>query len=56
MNDRINIKNPVAREIAGAIAARTGQTLTQVVLEALRAQYTKLVPDHDTDSLDRHGK
>ncbi|MGA9623378.1 MAG: type II toxin-antitoxin system VapB family antitoxin [Bryobacteraceae bacterium] len=34
----LNIKNPKADELARALAARTGQSITDAVLDALREQ------------------
>ena len=38
----MNIKNPEAHRLAQAIARTTGESLTQVVTEALRARYAQL--------------
>ncbi len=35
----LNVKDPEAHRLATAIAESTGETLTQVVIEALRARY-----------------
>ncbi len=42
MGVQMNIKNAEAYEIASALAEKTGSSLTQVVLDALRAQKREL--------------
>lgn len=41
----LNIKNPEARRLAAAIAQETGETITHVVMEALRERLEHL-PGH----------
>lgn len=38
----LNIKDPEAHRLAHAIAEATGQTMTRVVIEALRERYERL--------------
>ena len=38
----LNIKNPEAHRLAQAIAQATGESMTQVVTEALRERHAKL--------------
>ena len=38
----LNVKNPEAHRLAAAIARETGETLTRVVTEALRARFERL--------------
>lgn len=39
---RLNIKNPEAHRLAQAIAQATGQTITRVVVDALRNRYANI--------------
>ncbi len=39
---RLNIKDPEAHRLAQAIAQRTGQSMTRVVIDALRERYEKI--------------
>ena len=41
----LNIKNPEVHELARRIAARTGESLTDAVLEALRERMVRLGDD-----------
>ena len=45
MGAQMNIKSDEAYALATEIAGRTGETLTQVVLEALRARQRELTKD-----------
>jgi antitoxin VapB len=45
MGAQMNIKSDEAYALASDIAERTGETLTQVVLEALRARQRELTKD-----------
>jgi antitoxin VapB len=47
----VNIKDPEAYRLASAIAGKTGKSLTQVVIDALRAEHQRLVPA-EWDKLD----
>ncbi len=38
----LNIKDPEAHRLAQAIAQETGETMTRVVIEALRERYQRL--------------
>ncbi len=38
----LNVKDPEAHRLATAIAEFTGETITRVVLEALRARYAEI--------------
>ncbi|SNS68994.1 antitoxin VapB [Sphingomonas laterariae] len=38
----LNIKSPEARRLARAIAERTGQSITHVVIDALRERYAQI--------------
>jgi len=38
----LNVKDPEAHRLAVAIAERTGESLTKVVIESLRERYSKL--------------
>lgn len=51
MGAQMNIKNAEASAIAGELAALTGTSVTQVVLEALRAQRAKLQRDKKIEEL-----
>jgi len=42
MGAQMNIKNAVATELAGKLAALEGKSVTQIVLEALRAREREL--------------
>lgn len=51
MGVQMNIKNAEASAIAGELAALTGTSVTQVVLEALRAQRAKLQREKKIEEL-----
>ena len=51
MGVQMNIKNAEASEIAGEIAALTGKSVTQVVLEALRARKRDLNREAKVESV-----
>ena len=51
MGAQMNIKNAEASAIAGELAALTGTSVTQVVLEALRAQQAKLQREKKIEEL-----
>ena len=51
MGVQMNIKNAEASAIAGELAALTGTSVTQVVLEALRAQQAKLQREKKIEEL-----
>jgi hypothetical protein len=40
----LNIKDPVAYQLASLIAKHTGKTLTRVVIDALRAEKERVLP------------
>ena len=41
----LNVKDPEAHQLAQAIAKATGQTITRVVMEALRERHARLERD-----------
>lgn len=43
----LNIKDPEAHRLAKEIAAKTGETLTETVISALRDKRARLPPDPD---------
>lgn len=48
----LNIKNPEAHRMAQILAEATGESLTEVVTEALRARIAALEAEPDGDLLD----
>jgi hypothetical protein len=51
MGAQMNIKNAEATALAGELAARTGASVTQVVLEALRARKRELDKARKVDEI-----
>ena len=51
MGAQMNIKSDEAHALATEIASRTGETLTQVVLEALRARQRELTKAERLDAV-----
>ncbi len=48
----LNIKNPEAHRLAQAISQATGESLTQVVIDALREHYDRLQRNRGKASLE----